>query len=77
MQQKFLNSTDPVECITVLDAFTGSNTGGDAKGIAASRQRRLESAATVNKGRSAQTKNPDNMTDAEYRAHVSKEIWSD
>lgn len=76
MQQTFLHATDPVECIAVLDAFTGSNAGGDAKDIAASRQRRLESAATVNKGRSAQTKNLDNMTEAEYRAHVAKEIWS-
>ena len=77
MQQTFLHATDPVECIAVLDAFTGSNAGGNAHDITASRQRRLESAATVNKGRSAQTKNPDNMTDAEYRAHVAKEIWSD
>ena len=77
VQQTFLNSTDPVECIAVLDAFTGSNAGGNAHDIAASRQRRLESAATVNKGRSTQTKNPDNMTEAEYRAHVAKEIWSD
>ena len=77
VQQTFLNSTDPVECIAVLDAFTGSNAGGNAHDITASRQRRLESAATVNKGRSTQTKNPDNMTEAEYRAHVAKEIWSD
>ena len=76
MQQKFLNSTDPVECIAVLDAFAGSNTEGGAQGITASRQRRLEAATTVSKGRSTQTKNPANMTEAEYRAHVAKEMWS-
>ena len=73
MQQKFLNSTDPVECIEVLDAFAKGNSSQD---VASSRQRRLEAATTVSKGRSAQTKNPANMTEAEYRAHVAKEIWS-
>ena len=72
MQQKFLNSTDPVECIEVLDAFAKGNSSQD---VASSRQRRLEAATTVSKGRSAQTKNPANMTEAEYRAHVAKEIW--
>ena len=72
MQQKFLNSTDPVECIEVLDAFAKGNSSQD---VASSRQRRLEAATTVSKGRSAQTKNPANMTKAEYRAHVAKEIW--
>ena len=72
MQQKFLNSTDPVECIEVLDAFAKGNSSQD---VASSRQRRLEAATTVSKGRSAQTKNPANMTGAEYRAHVAKEIW--
>lgn len=60
----------------MLDAFAGSNTEGGAQGITASRQRRLEAATTVSKGRSTQTKNPANMTEAEYRAHVAKEIWS-
>lgn len=72
MQQKFLNSTDPVECIEVLDAFAKGNSSQD---VASSRQRRLEAATTVSKGRSAQTKNSANMTEAEYRAHVAKEIW--
>ena len=72
MQQKFLNSTDPVECIEVLDAFAKGNSSQD---VASSRQRRLEAATTVSKGRSAQTKNPANLTEAEYRAHVAKEIW--
>ena len=72
MQQKFLNSTDPVECIEVLDAFAKGNSSQD---VASSRQRRLEAATTVSKGRSAQTKNPANMTEAEYRAHEAKEIW--
>ena len=72
VQQKFLNSTDPVECIEVLDAFAKGNSSQD---VASSRQRRLEAATTVSKGRSAQTKNPANMTEAEYRAHVAKEIW--
>lgn len=76
VQQTFLYATDPVECIAVLDAFAGSNTEGGAQGITASRQRRLEAATTVSKGRSTQTKNPANMTEAEYRAHVAKEIWS-
>ena len=74
MQQKFLNSTDPVECIEVLDAFAKGNSSQD---VASSRQRRLEAATTVSKGRSAQTKNPANMTDDEYRAYVAKKIWSD
>ena len=72
VQQKFLNSTDPVECIEVLDAFAKGNSSQD---VASSRQRRLEAATTVSKGRRAQTKNPANMTEAEYRAHVAKEIW--
>ena len=72
MQQKFLNSTDPVECIEVLDAFAKGNSSQD---VASSRQRRLEAATTVSKGRSAQTKNLANVTEAEYRAHVAKEIW--
>ena len=76
VQQTFLYATDPVECIAVLDAFAGSNTEGGAQGITASRQRRLEAATTVSKGRSTQTKNPANMTEAEYRAHVAKEMWS-
>lgn len=76
VQQTFLYATDPVECIAVLDAFAGSNTEGSAQGITASRQRRLEAATTVSKGRSTQTKNPANMTEAEYRAHVAKEMWS-
>ncbi len=76
VQQTFLYATDPVECIAVLDAFAGSNTEGSAQGITASRQRRLEAATTVSKGRNTQTKNPANMTEAEYRAHVAKEIWS-
>ena len=76
VQQTFLHATDPVECIAVLDAFSGSNAEGNAQDIAASRQRRLEAATTVNKGRSTQTKNPANMTDAEYRAYVAKKIWS-
>lgn len=77
VQQTFLHATDPVECIAVLDAFAGSSAEGNAQNIAASRQRRLEAATTVNKGRSTQTKNPANMTDDEYRAYVAKEIWSD
>ena len=76
VQQTFLHATDPVECITVLDAFASSNTEGNAQDITASRQRRLEAATTVSKGRSTQTKNPASMTEAEYRAHVAKEIWS-
>lgn len=76
VQQTFLYATDPVECIAVLDAFAGSNTEGSAQGITASRQRRLEAATTVSKGRNTQTKNPANMTEAEYRAHVAKEMWS-
>ena len=76
VQQTFLHATDPVECIAVLDAFASSNTEGNAQDITASRQRRLEAATTVSKGRSTQTKNPANMTEAEYRAHVAKEIWS-
>lgn len=76
VQQTFLHATDPVECIAVLDAFASSNTEGNAQDITASRQRRLEAATTVSKGRSTQTKNPASMTEAEYRAHVAKEIWS-
>ena len=73
VQQTFLYATDPVECIAVLDAFAKGNSSQD---VASSRQRRLEAATTVSKGRSTQTKNPANMTEAEYRAHVAKEIWS-
>lgn len=80
IQHKAANSVDALECIEILDAYTsGSKPAKTAAEIAAERQARLASAATNVRGgkRSVPTKSVDDMSPEEYRAYISKKIWSD
>ena len=81
IQHKAATSVDALECIEILDAYAASSqqkAGKTAAEIAAERQARLNSAATTVRGgkRTVPIKSVEDMTPEEYRAHISKQIWS-
>jgi hypothetical protein len=70
------DSTDPIEVIAILDEYeTYRSTRKSPKEINEERQRRLEASQTTPGHRLPPTKSEADMTEAELRAAIAKDVW--
>jgi len=73
-----LGSWKPIDAIKMLNEYKSfRDQKSSVKDIAAERERRLNSAAADNRksGKPIKTKSEDDMTEAEYRAYIAKQIY--
>lgn len=80
--QEKCGSWNPLHAIEILDKFESRENGGTpqltAAQIAANRKKRLNAAQNPSGNRVRQpAKNPDDMTDEEYRQQAAREVWAE